>query len=1091
MPGEYVYFTGSSSPDPIVSLGDHAGAGYSYVYCGLGRDSGDGPYPDDFDGLTLTGKIALIDRGTTSFYMKVNNAADRGAVGVIIANNVTGGGPASMNTDGSTLTSLSVSKADGLTLRAKAAAPTGDGTGLLKFLGHSASIPNPAVDTISSFSSWGATPNLTFKPEVTAVGGNIWSTVPVAQGSYANLSGTSMAAPQVAGAAALIKLVHPTWTVEQVKTALMNTGAVLTDPASPAHLPYSPRLQGAGRINVYNALHTDVTVTSQLDGKAAVTLGSVESWGYDAITFPLVLNNSGTTAVQYNVTGTVQWVNAGGAAKSYAIPGATFAASASPVTVAAGGTRTVTITIDARAVSLSSGYFPYVEGFVTFTPASGVALHIPYMGYLGNWNDFDSDTWAPTFNPLVDLPHWWNSYSMNFYGGDVGETGFTWPEDPTNGWNQMGKTFAGTFDENTIAINPVRATGAQRGIENNIWVLRNIENLKVEVRDSSGQLVKLIDDVDNLWKGNYASYGTNYTCYWSGNALWQWYGKDTLDNTVADGQYYLNTVATPEKVVNKLSYDAPQVVSFPVYVDTVNPVAAVTSVEAGTPGNWKVNFTGSDSGSGLWGYAVYYGTMGTDPATWAHVMVAPAAATSAQIPAGKQFTVVAYDNANNITMADQVFSDVAITTLTLPSAAVDQPYAATILATGGTGMYYFSLAAGPLPDGLTLGSSGVISGTPSVAGDYPITVEVNDGNTSATQGYTLTVYGSGLSITTSSPLPSGLLNVPYYQVLSAVGGDGINYSWSLNSGELPPGLGFTLLTPSILSTTAALHGTPTAAGTYAFNLKVVSNGQVVFKDFTITIEPVGAVSGLIYHYYMSLLDHAPDMPGFTYWQSEIARVQSLGIDVKEGFIALARMFVATPEYLAKGTSDAAYITDLYETFFDRTPSGPEVTYWTDLMTAGMSRDIALNWFVYSPECTAYITSVLGTSITRPENNLVNDFYRGFLNRLPDTDGFNTQLAVMRTAQASDAAAVRSTTLAIALNFVEGPEYALRARTNAQFIEDCYNGILRRGALAAEIQGWVDLLTAGATRTEVLTGFVNSAEFQARVDQVIAAGPFIP
>jgi hypothetical protein len=56
-----------------------------------------------------------------------------------------------------------------------------------------------------------------------------------------------------------------------------------------------------------------------------------------------------------------------------------------------------------------------------------------------------------------------------------------------------------------------------------------------------------------------------------------------------------------------------------------------------------------------------------------------------------------------------------------------------------------------------------------------------------------------------------------------------------------------------------------------------------------------------------------------------------------------------------------------------------------------------------------------------------------------------------------AAAVRSTALAIALNFLGGPEYALRARTNTQFIEDCYNRILRRGALAAEIQRWVNLL----------------------------------
>jgi lactocepin len=1080
---DYVYFTGSASPDPVVSLGDNAGAGYQYVYCGIGNAS-------DFVGKVLTGKIALIDRGTISFYVKINNAAAAGAVGAIIANNTTG--TISMNTDGSTLTSVSITRADGLTLKAKAAAPIGDGTGLLKFLGHQASTPNLAVDTISSFSSWGATPNLTFKPEVTAPGGNIWSTVPVAQGSYANLSGTSMAAPHVAGAAALIKLVHPTWTVEQVKTALMNTGALLIDPASPAHLPYSPRLQGAGRINVYNALHTDVVVTSQLDGKAAVALGSVESWTDDAITFPLVLHNSGATPVTYDVTGTIQWVNAGGTAKSYAIPGATFAASAPSVTIAAGGTRTVTITIDARAVSLTYDRLPYVEGFVTFTPASGVALHVPYMGYLGNWNDFDSDTWAPTFNPLVDLPHWWNSYSANIYSGDVGDTGATWPEDPTNGWNQMGKTFTGAFDENTIAINPLRAaTGPQGGIENNIWVLRNIENLKVEIRDASGGLVKLIDDVNNLWKGNYASYGNKYTWYWSGNASWQWYGRNAVNALVADGQYYLNTVATAEKVINKLSYDAPQTVSFPVYVDTINPVASVTSVEAGTPGNWKVNFTGLDAASGLWGYAVYYGVVGTDPNTWAHTMVAPAATTSCQIPAGKGFLVVAYDNAGNVTIADQVFSDVVITTTLLPSGSVDQAYTTTLVANGGTGLYYYTLSAGTLPDGLTLSSSGTVSGTPLVAGDYPITVQATDGNSVDTQALTLAIFGSGLAITTPSPLPTGMLGVPYYQVLSAVGGDGINYSWSLNSGELPPGLGFTLLTPSITASTASLHGTPTLAGTYTFNLRVVSNGQAVFKDFSITIEPVGAVSGLIYHYYMSLLDHAPDMVGFTYWQSEIARIQSLGIDVKEGFIALARVFVATPEYLAKGTSDAAYITDLYETFFNRTPSGPEVTYWTDLMTAGMSRDIALNWFVYSPECTAYMTSVLGSSITRPENNLVNDFYRGFFNRLPDTTGFNVQLAVMRAAQASDAAAVRSTTLAIALNFVGGPEYALRARTNTQFIEDCYNGILRRGALPAEIQGWVNLLTAGATRTEVLTGFVNSPEFQARVDQVIAAGPFVP
>ena len=840
---DYVYFTGSTSPDPIVSLGDNGGAGYEYVYCGLGRDSGDPhlgvpEFPDDFAGLALTGKIALISRGTTSFFLKINNAADRGAVGVVIMNNTTG--TISMATDGSTLTSVSITQADGLTLKAKAAAPVGDGTGRLEFIGHYASTPNPAANTISTFSSWGATPNLTFKPEVTAPGGNIWSTVPVAQGSYANLSGTSMAAPHVAAISAIIMLAHPAWTVEQVKTALMNTTTLLIDPASLAHLPYSPRLQGAGHVDVYNALHNDVTVASQGTGEAAVALGSLESWKSDPITFPLVLHNSGSDAVTYVVTGTVQWVNAGGTATSYAIPGATFAASPSAVTVPAGGTRTVTVTVNATAVNLSYDYFPYVEGFVTFTPASGVALNVPYMGYLGNWNDFDSSTWAPTFNPLVDLPMRVDSYSANFWASstDLGKTGATWPEDPTNGWNQMGKTFTGSFKASTIAINPDRAAdGPNGGVENNIYVLRNIENLKVEIRDSSNSLVKLIDDVNNgdcLWKGDYATYGNDYSWYWSGNAAWQWYGTNTAGAKVADGQYYLNTVATAEKVVGQLGYDAPQTVSFPVYVDTVNPTAVVTSVVAGAPGMLRVNFSGSDSGSGLWGYAVYYGVQGTDQNTWAHAMVAPAA-TSYEVPAGDWYFVVAYDNARNFSVALQIVTD------TLPDGAVDQAYSTDITTTGGTGSYVYTISAGAIPNGLVLSASGTISGIPTIAGVYTFTVQVADGTNVATKAYTMNVYGSGLSITTPSPLPAGMLGVPYYQVLSAVGGDGSSYTWSLNGGALPPGLSINLLTPVPDSTTAALQGTPTVAGTYNFNLKVVSAGQAAFKDFSVTITP------LMYH----------------------------------------------------------------------------------------------------------------------------------------------------------------------------------------------------------------------------------------------------
>jgi len=644
---DYAY--ANSGPTDPRALGDNAGAGYTYVDCGLGGSASDFPTP--FPPNT----IALIKRGSYNFTVKIMNASDAGAVAVVVWNNQAGMLNMAYPDGETSIPAMFVSQAAGTVLQSRATPWTGhavgDGTGALSFLGHTQSTVNPAVDTISSFSSWGATPNLSFKPEVTAPGGNIWSTVPVAQGSYANLSGTSMASPHVAGAAALVKLAHPEWTVEQVKTALMNTGAVLIDPASPAHLPYSPRLQGAGRINVNNALHTDVTVASQLDGKAAVALGSVGSWESDPITFPLVLRNSGTSPVTYNVTGTVQWVNAGGAAKSYAIPAAVFAASPATVVVPAGGSRTVSITLDMMAVSLSYNYFPYVEGFVTFTPASGVALHVPYMGYLGNWNDFDDATWAPTFNPLVDLPYAANSYSANFFGGDLGETGVTWPEDPSADYAQMGKTIGGTFDIGAIAINPDRASGTNLAVQNNIWVLRNIRNLKVEVRDAAGSLVKTIDSVENVGRGDYASYGAGDSWHWSGNVDWTWYGEDAHGALVPDGQYYLNTVATAEKVVNNPGYDAPQTVSFPVFVDTQLPILTLTSALPDGSGHTVLHWSAIDPGtdlapaSGIWGYFLAWSA--DDWVTTESKWIAPDTTTHA-IPAGAKYVLYAVDNAANV-----------------------------------------------------------------------------------------------------------------------------------------------------------------------------------------------------------------------------------------------------------------------------------------------------------------------------------------------------------------------------------------------------------------------------------------------------------
>ncbi len=248
------------------------------------------------------------------------------------------------------------------------------------------------------------------------------------------------------------------------------------------------------------------------------------------------------------------------------------------------------------------------------------------------------------------------------------------------------------------------------------------------------------------------------------------------------------------------------------------------------------------------------------------------------------------------------------------------------------------------------------------------------------------------------------------------------------------------------------------------------------------------IEDVVTDYYLSILNRAPDAGGLALWTSEIMRIEGLGIDIKEGFIALAQNFFNSSEYLGFGTTDTQYITDLYETFLNRTPSQAEIDSWLLSMSQGLTRDGVLLSFAYSTEFRLYMESLFGASVTRPENNLVNDFYRGFLARLPESAGFAFHVANMGAAQCAGAEAVRSEAYNIALAFSQSVEYTNRNRTNGQFVNDLYNAILRRGPDAAGYTGWVTLLdNATMTRDEMLAAFTNSTEFQTRVTQVINAG----
>jgi minor extracellular serine protease Vpr len=188
------------------------------------------------------GKIALIKRGGLTFTEKAKNAYDAGAKAVLIYNNTSGRFMGNLEKPLS-IPVGSLSKTEGEFLKGK-----GTLTARITTLEEK--------DQLADFSSRGpVTGSWEIKPDIVAPGVAIQSTIP---GGYLSLQGTSMAAPHIAGACALIKQAHPNWTPLQIKAAIMNTAKPLVKKESTLYHTYE---QGAGRIQITNAVNASSLVT--------------------------------------------------------------------------------------------------------------------------------------------------------------------------------------------------------------------------------------------------------------------------------------------------------------------------------------------------------------------------------------------------------------------------------------------------------------------------------------------------------------------------------------------------------------------------------------------------------------------------------------------------------------------------------------------------------------------------------------------------------------------------------------------------------------------------------------------------------------
>ena len=411
--------------------------------------AGAGRTAADYTGIDVRGKIALIKRGYNTFEEKAALAQEMGAAGVIIYNNVSG--DIRMNVGETSIAVCSISQNDGEML-AKA------GTGKIKISRSQTSGP-----FISDFSSWGPTPDLQIKPEITAHGGSILSSVPGED--YDRISGTSMATPNISGVAALLRqYVIEKFGFDREKDAkeitatvnrlLMSTADITTNKNG---LPYSVRKQGAGLANLLDSAATKAYIVTYNDDGSIMDKSKIELGDDPTKTGVYTINfgiyNFGSSTLSYTLSAHVLTEGVSETKTShgettvtesaYKLDGAIIEVisvtdgthDGAKISVDAGKTANVTVKItltDANKKYLDESFENggYVEGFLMLT-ADGEEqdLNLPYLAFYGDWTVaplFDLDYFETSKDELDDsidpldknLP---DAYASRPIGGSTGD----------------------------------------------------------------------------------------------------------------------------------------------------------------------------------------------------------------------------------------------------------------------------------------------------------------------------------------------------------------------------------------------------------------------------------------------------------------------------------------------------------------------------------------------------------------------------------------------------------------------------------------------------------------------------------------------
>ncbi len=527
---------------------------------------------DELRIIDLTGKTAIVKRGEISVDEKIKTAEKKGAVGIIIISDE----PLYINLTASERTIPAAAVSSGAEKYFSE-----NPVGRIKSSGSKSIFTAENGGKPSDFTSYGVTSDLILKPDFLAPGTDIYSAV---SDGYNALSGTSVSSALTSGAAALVSEYAenslPGISGNDLKLAynalMMNTAERIKYSDS---LYYTPRLQGAGVMNVENALDSSAYVLSE-NGSGGVSMGDSDIGEYSFMLKLTSLSDVDTTYKPNFVIQTDKIIREDGEYRNTLLPediseyaDVSFFVGdeeIKDITLPAYGSVEVNVKIKlSPAVVLlytekaENGF--YADGFIEFTPTDNSSqLSIPFTGYCGIWelaDIFDASVYSENERPVI---------SGNSLMG-VAADGSSYPG------IVLGKNMTtGDYDGDNICIGKDTVKNvydsASAGISfviPNFYLLRDAADYTISISNKTGGNIFTgnIGTVSSFASGGYEPYAELLSSFNSD-------GLKNLFSSIAEGEYVYTVSARAIPAAGGKADT--QSVSYPFTVDNTKPDKPVT-----------------------------------------------------------------------------------------------------------------------------------------------------------------------------------------------------------------------------------------------------------------------------------------------------------------------------------------------------------------------------------------------------------------------------------------------------------------------------------------------------------------------------------